>query len=144
MWPQVKCTDGVQRECLVPLASLLNHSADAHIRQYGAVDAATARLELRLGKPCAAGEQLFLSYGALPNLALLLFYGFALPENPHDTVSLTLEVKHAACNGQKPITWMAGWNSMQLMRKPCRCRTMSSLTAVQQPLSGTEARWNTA
>ena len=93
----MKCTDGVQRECLVPLASLMNHSASAHIKQYGAISAATACLELRLSRPCAAGEQLFLSYGALPNLALLLFYGFALPDNPHETVSMTLEVKLAAC-----------------------------------------------
>ena len=94
----MKCTDGVQRECLVPLASLMNHSASAHIKQYGAISAATACLELRLSRPCAAGEQLFLSYGALPNLALLLFYGFALPDNPHETVSMTLEVKLAACS----------------------------------------------
>ena len=84
--------DGVQRECLVPLASLMNHSPDAHIKQYGAVTAASACLELRVSRPCAAGEQLYLSYGPLPNLALLLFYGFALPDNPHEAVSLTLEV----------------------------------------------------
>ena len=94
MRPQVRFSDGIQRECLVPLASLLNHSGDAHIKQYGTVTASTARLSLRLSRPCAGGEQLFLSYGPLSNLALLLFYGFALPENPNETASITLEVLH--------------------------------------------------
>lgn len=33
-----------------------------------------------------------MSYGPLPNLKLLLFYGFALPANPSDTVLLDFEV----------------------------------------------------
>jgi hypothetical protein len=40
---------------------------------------------------CAEGEQVFLSYGPLPNLKLLLFYGFALRDNPQDLVSFTLQ-----------------------------------------------------
>ena len=33
-----------------------------------------------------------MSYGPLPNLKLLLFYGFALPANPGDTVPVDFEV----------------------------------------------------
>ena len=33
-----------------------------------------------------------MSYGPLPNLKLLLFYGFALPANPSDTVLFSFEV----------------------------------------------------
>ena len=33
-----------------------------------------------------------MSYGPLPNLKLLLFYGFTLPHNPSDTVSISFEV----------------------------------------------------
>ena len=50
------------------------------------------RGNLLVCRPCRPGEQIFLSYGALPNLKLLVFYGFALQDNPQDTVSLTLEV----------------------------------------------------
>lgn len=32
--------------------------------------------------------ELFISYGALPNLRLLLLYGFSLPDNPYDSVPL--------------------------------------------------------
>ena len=41
---------------------------------------------------CKAGEQCLLSYGPLPNLKLLLFYGFTLPSNPSDTVLLSFQV----------------------------------------------------
>ncbi len=36
------------------------------------------------------GEQLLLSYGALPNSKLLTFYGFACKGNPYNELSLTL------------------------------------------------------
>ena len=36
-----------------------------------------------------------MSYGPLPNLTLLLFYGFALPANPSDTVLLGFEVRRS-------------------------------------------------
>lgn len=47
---------------------------------------------VRTFRPCAAGEELTLSYGPLPNAKLLLFYGFAVEHNPHDAVSLSLQV----------------------------------------------------
>jgi hypothetical protein len=36
-------------------------------------------------------QQVFLSYGPLPNSQLLLFYGFALPGNPFEQQQLTIE-----------------------------------------------------
>ena len=89
---QVEYVDGAVRQTLVPMAHLLNHSPWPHIVRYGRLDAATDSLRLRAFRHCAAGEQCFLSYGPLPNLKLLLFYGFALPDNPHDTVPITFEV----------------------------------------------------
>ena len=38
-------------------------------------------------------RQVFLSYGPLPSLRALLFYGFALKDNPHDTLALTFEAR---------------------------------------------------
>ena len=45
-------------------------------------------------RSCVKGEQVFLSYGPLPNLKLLLFYAFVLQDNPQDVASFTLQ----ACN----------------------------------------------
>ena len=38
-------------------------------------------------------RQVFLSYGPLPNLRALLFYGFVLEDNPHDMLALTFEAR---------------------------------------------------
>ena len=82
---QVVFPDGQQRECLVPLADLMNHaspSAAAHVVRYGSLSPYSGCLELHTQRACAAGHQLFLSYGQLDNLKLLLFYGFVLPGSP--------------------------------------------------------------
>lgn len=42
------------------------------------------------GRRYAAGEQVFLCYGRHTNLELLLYYGFVLPGNSHDTAALPL------------------------------------------------------
>ena len=85
--------DGERRECLVPLASLMNHCprADAHVVRYGSVSPDSGYLEMRSQRPCAAGEQLFLCYGQLDNLKLLLFYGFLLPDASQ--IALDFEVR---------------------------------------------------
>ncbi|EFJ18255.1 hypothetical protein SELMODRAFT_420274 [Selaginella moellendorffii] len=36
--------------------------------------------------------QCFSSYGALPNIDLLCFYGFVLENNPYDTIPVELEI----------------------------------------------------
>lgn len=40
----------------------------------------------------SAGEPLLLSYGSLTNDYLLLDYGFVVPGNPHDAVTLRYDV----------------------------------------------------
>ena len=47
--------------------------------------------ELRATRAIKAGEQVSISYGAQPNDVLLLYFGFALPCNEHDLVTVTLE-----------------------------------------------------
>ncbi|KAK9809346.1 hypothetical protein WJX73_007373 [Symbiochloris irregularis] len=89
---EVEVEPGIVEACLVPVASLLNHSGTAHIRNFGRVDPETHSMRFRLDRPCSAGEEVFLSYGRLPNSSLLLYYGFALSSNPHDTIPLSLEV----------------------------------------------------
>lgn len=94
---QVVFPDGEQRECLVPLAGLMNHtspSAAAHVVRYGSLSPASGCLEMRTQRACLAGDQLFLSYGPLSNLKLLLFYGFVLPGSPETSqFSVDFEVR---------------------------------------------------
>jgi len=64
---------------LAPMALLLNHSTTApHCVRFSRLDP-DGVLRLRTVQSCAAGEQLFLSYGALGCNKQLLFYGFAEP-----------------------------------------------------------------
>ncbi|KAK9811450.1 hypothetical protein WJX72_004089 [[Myrmecia] bisecta] len=88
---QVEFPGGRVLPCLVPLASLLNHSPWPHVVRYGSLCAATNTLDLCAFRACGVGQQCFLSYGPLPNLQLLLFYGFTVRANPHDTVSITFD-----------------------------------------------------
>lgn len=37
--------------------------------------------------------QVFISYGPVSNLKLICYYGFVIPNNPHDLVPLQLEVR---------------------------------------------------
>jgi histone-lysine N-methyltransferase SETD3 len=54
----------------------------------GSYDAAQDAYCFHTHRDCAAGEQVFVSYGSHSNLALLSFYGFSLPCNAHDTALL--------------------------------------------------------
>ena len=88
---QVKYPDGAIRPTLVPYASLINHSPWPHIVHFSTVDPATKLLQLRSFRPCAQGQQLYLSYGPLSNDQLLVFYGFSVLGNPFEKVELEVE-----------------------------------------------------
>ncbi len=85
------CGGGAARSALLPQALLLNHGCAPHCVRFSAPDA-DGVLRLRALRRCPAGAQLRLSYGALPNAHLLLFYGFTLPDNPYDTFPLAFEL----------------------------------------------------
>lgn len=77
---------GMSQPCLAPLADMLNHSLSPNVawRQLG------AQIELYCLRGIAALEELTCSYGPKSNSALLINYGFVLPNNPHDEYALTL------------------------------------------------------
>ena len=76
---------------LMPMACLLNHSAVApHVVRFSSPDA-DGVLRLRTVRPCAAGSEVTLSYGALSNSQLLLYYGFTVPDNPCDVVEFQVD-----------------------------------------------------
>lgn len=89
---RVRSADGRLVTALLPTLLLLNHCAVApHCARFSVPDA-DGVLRLRAARACAAGRQLFISYGPqLSNKELLLHYGFTLPRNPHDEVPLCFE-----------------------------------------------------
>lgn len=53
----------------------------------------------------AAGEELFLSYGALGNDFLLLDYGFIVENNPHDTCQLAFDMGLLEAGRSSPLSF---------------------------------------
>ncbi|KAG6861561.1 hypothetical protein C0995_014857 [Termitomyces sp. Mi166 len=51
---------------------------------------ATPKISLVLHNPFTRGQELLNNYGAKPNSELILGYGFALPQNPDDTIVLKI------------------------------------------------------
>jgi len=94
---------------LAPLAFLLNHSAaHPHAVRYGALEAEDSGsggrvMRIRACAPAAAGQEVTLSYGPKPNADLLLFYGFALADNPDDAVEVRLEVKEGEAEAMRSL-----------------------------------------
>lgn len=77
---------------MVPFACLVNHSPWPHCVRYGKLDVEADALRYPAFRPCRRGMQVFISYGPVPNVKLMTYYGFAVNDNPHDIVPLTLEL----------------------------------------------------
>lgn len=93
---------------LAPFADMANHQPvesecrNAKARGWLAVDSPESvvdrnvsylGLELHVGdRLVRQGEEICISYGALPNWQLLLHYGFAIPSNPADSVLISLSI----------------------------------------------------
>jgi histone-lysine N-methyltransferase SETD3 len=76
--------------CLPPVALLCNHTLWPHAVRYSRLRGGA--LHLPVARSVKSGEEVFVSYGAKSNAELLLFYGFALENNPYDDVPLSLEL----------------------------------------------------
>ncbi|KAK5682673.1 hypothetical protein LTS10_005802 [Elasticomyces elasticus] len=72
---------------LFPLQDAGNHSNDAHVDW--AYD--PGRFSVSVTDPVEAGAEVFNNYGPKGNDELLMGYGFCIPDNPYDTVMLTLK-----------------------------------------------------
>ena len=53
--------------------------------------------------PVGAGRQLFNTYGSRTNKFLLIWYGFAYPDNLHDSVTFRLHVQFGALRPAREI-----------------------------------------
>ncbi|KAL6770518.1 hypothetical protein ACKKBF_B31570 [Auxenochlorella protothecoides x Auxenochlorella symbiontica] len=92
---------------MVPFACHVNHSPAPHVVRYGRLSEA-GMLNFPAFRPCKEGEQVFISYGPVPNLKLLCYYGFVIADNPHDVVPLTLELpaeEDAALHARRTAVW---------------------------------------
>eukprot|EP01127_Copromyxa_protea_P015426 TRINITY_DN4433_c0_g1_i3.p1 TRINITY_DN4433_c0_g1~~TRINITY_DN4433_c0_g1_i3.p1 ORF type:complete len:240 (-),score=61.96 TRINITY_DN4433_c0_g1_i3:39-758(-) len=76
---------------MVPLADITNHHYNAALTSKK-FDSEKRTFKISSTKECPSGEEVFLLYGPLDNSELLLFFGFALPDNPYDTVKIELDV----------------------------------------------------
>lgn len=63
-----------------------------HARRGSAGSAICLKLGARVPLQISEGEPLLLSYGPLSNDFLLMDYGFLVPGNPHDRVTLRYDV----------------------------------------------------
>jgi hypothetical protein len=72
--------------CLLPALDILNHSPSAKVRWERRVDCVCFITE----EDIPQGSEVQNNYGPKGNEELLLSFGFAIDENPHDSVALTL------------------------------------------------------
>ena len=76
---------------LLPLLNCMNHDSEAanvEWRGLGLEDNRGARVT----RPVLEGEELLYSYGCKGNVDLVLGYGFAIWENPHETLNLSFDL----------------------------------------------------
>jgi hypothetical protein len=76
---------------MVPFACHVNHSPWPHVVRYGRINPRSNTLDYPAFRPCLKGEQAFISYGPVPNMKLISYYGFAIEDNPHDLVPLQFD-----------------------------------------------------
>ncbi|KAL4434286.1 hypothetical protein ABPG75_000727 [Micractinium tetrahymenae] len=98
---------GSSKPVMVPFACHINHSPWPHCVRYGRVNPRTRTLDYPAFRPCPEGQQVFISYGPVPNLKLLCYYGFVVAGNPHDVVPLQLEIPDGPLRQQQEAALVA-------------------------------------
>ncbi|CAI2166878.1 9917_t:CDS:10, partial [Funneliformis geosporum] len=74
---------------IAPFLDFLNHSHEAKIK--GEFNQATQCYEITTFTPYKKGNQVFINYGPHDNFFILMEYGFVIPNNPYNYVSLDRE-----------------------------------------------------
>ena len=112
------------RVAFIPVADLFNHHPGQTRWQY---DPLTAVWSVEARRAFAAGDEVHFDYGAKGNTALLVGYGFALPDNPATAVALALP-------GAPAITVTArfdddAWRGVEVERAAMTMLAAAALTA---------------
>jgi hypothetical protein len=119
------------------VASLINHSPTPHIVHFSAVNTATQQLQLRCFRPIEPGQQLLLSYGPLSNDHLLVFYGFAVVQNPCDTLEVNW-AEHVVMQAQQQQQQLLKDNGSRGQAGAPAPPTAAAAAAGSEPSSTTE------
>lgn len=120
---------------LVPLFSLANHSAWPHAVAYSDCSA-DGKQHVRVFRPVKKGEELLISYGALANDELLLFYGFALEgRNPFDGRAVRGQLREEAAAGDGASEAAAAATGADTRRKEWRAAHEAALARVEEDMS---------
>lgn len=85
------CLNDSPNLALAPFLDLINHSSTAETIQTVQVTKTHALYQLYTKKPIKKYEQIFISYGALDNFKLITEYGFSLPNNKFDELSVEFD-----------------------------------------------------
>jgi hypothetical protein len=86
----VRGEDGEYDNILVPLADMFNHQPGAGV---GSLSEDFSYFQINATQDYETGEQVFDNYGPKSNYELLSAYGFVLPENPDDFMTLHFSLK---------------------------------------------------
>jgi hypothetical protein len=123
---------------LVPLASLANHSAWPHAVAYSDCARTRGEQRVRVFRPLRKGEELTISYGPLANDELLLFYGFALEQNPFEGRAVRMAAAAAAADERGGVAAAAAAAAAR------RAAHEAALARVERALAGSVAGdgWN--
>ncbi len=93
-----------RQRVLVPQLDMLNHSPDANAEYRFNKEARS--VDIVAIKSIGEGEEILLNYGPLPNLKLLVFYGFAVEGNPHSTAWINVSLDPEQPGNQERIEIM--------------------------------------
>jgi hypothetical protein len=156
--PSSSSSSARDRSCLIPYLDLLNHSSSVRVEcrlsstAYSLWQTSPSLVRMHVG------QEVFISYGALSNDALLARYGMALMNNEHDAIKLPLHTVERFIRRpqtmmddqmQKQLReeWMpqgdstASAEEVQRMRDECApfmhcpCSTASSSSTCSVPLA---------
>jgi hypothetical protein len=78
--------DGIKRVAMIPLSDMLNHDMNPNIRWY--YDNNKAQFIMKTNSSIPGKVELTDTYGNKCNSMMLLFYGFALPNNKHNQLTI--------------------------------------------------------
>ena len=82
--------DGILQVVAIPLVDMLNHSFTNSLGN-ASFNHESRRVQLISTRNSNKGDELTITYGPHSNAELLLFYGFAINDNPYDTLELVME-----------------------------------------------------
>ena len=93
---------------LVPVWDMCNHASDGPITSFFNVE--TQQLEATAMRDFAAGEQVYIFYGARSNADFVLYSGFLPDRNPTDAIKMRFALSTAAEGAAQRAELLRRWN----------------------------------